>query len=68
MTTENVVEGAVKCLKVINPDFKMSHLFPPGLLLVCDAMQCAVCYQIAISETGFIAMLLVLHWHSHALK
>lgn len=30
MTTENVIEGAVKCIRILNPDFKMSHLFPPG--------------------------------------
>uniref|UniRef100_H2Z6Y3 Coiled-coil domain-containing protein 22 n=1 Tax=Ciona savignyi TaxID=51511 RepID=H2Z6Y3_CIOSA len=30
-TTENVVEATVKCLRIINPDYKMSHIFPPGM-------------------------------------
>uniref|UniRef100_F6ULS9 Coiled-coil domain-containing protein 22 n=1 Tax=Ciona intestinalis TaxID=7719 RepID=F6ULS9_CIOIN len=30
-TTDNVVEGTVKCLRIINPDYKMSHIFPPGM-------------------------------------
>nr|CAB3228419.1 coiled-coil domain-containing protein 22 homolog [Phallusia mammillata] len=31
MTTENVVEGAVKCIRIVNDDFKMSPVFPPGM-------------------------------------
>ena len=33
LTTENVVEASVKCLKIINPDIKMSHILPPGNLI-----------------------------------
>jgi len=31
LTTEEIVEAAVNCLKIIDPDFKMSSKFPPGM-------------------------------------
>ncbi|XP_077975450.1 coiled-coil domain-containing protein 22-like [Styela clava] len=30
-STENVVEATVRCLKMINPDLKLSHSLPPGM-------------------------------------
>ncbi|CAK8697465.1 unnamed protein product [Clavelina lepadiformis] len=31
LTTEDVIEASVKCIRTINPDFKMSHIMPPGM-------------------------------------
>jgi len=30
LSIENVVEATVRCLKIINPEIKMSHILPPG--------------------------------------